>query len=53
MRTGKQSIDRASRILDALVRALEERDIALVFDEEEVQLARMVVDGRLIGFSME
>lgn len=50
---GKQSIERASRILDALVRALEERDIALVFDEEERQSARMAVDGETIGFSLE
>jgi hypothetical protein len=50
---GKQSIERASRILDALVRAMEERDIALVFDEEEGQSARLVVDGEMIGFSLE
>ena len=53
VRIGKQSIERASRILDALVTALEERDIALVFDEEEDQTARMLVDGETIVISLE
>jgi hypothetical protein len=35
------------------VKALEARDIALVFDDKEGQSARKVVDGETIGFSLE
>lgn len=52
-RVGKESIDRASRILDALIKALDDRHIDLVFDTEERQSARMVVDGETLGFFLE
>jgi hypothetical protein len=53
VRIGKESIDRASRIMDALIKALDDRDIELVFDDEERQSARMVIDGETLGFSLE
>jgi hypothetical protein len=53
VRVGKESIDRASRIMDALIKALDDRDIELVFDDEDRQTARMVVDGETLGFSLD
>jgi len=53
VRIGKESIDRASRIMDALIKALDDRDIELVFDDEDRQSARMVVDGEILGLSLE
>jgi len=53
VRVGKESIDRASRIMDALIKALDDRNIELVFDDEDRQSARMVIDGETLGFSLE
>jgi hypothetical protein len=53
VRVGKESIDRASRIMDALIKALDDRDIELMFDDEDRQTARIVVDGETLGFSLE
>jgi hypothetical protein len=53
VRIGKGSIDRVSRILDALIKALEVRGIELVQGEKEDDCLRMVVDGETLGFSLE
>jgi hypothetical protein len=39
--------------MDALLKALDDRDIELVFDPEDRQSARMIVDGETLGFFLE
>ena len=53
IRIGKDSIDRASRIMDALVKALEARGIELIYNEEQEGCMQMVVDGEALGFRLE
>jgi hypothetical protein len=53
IRVGKESVVRVSRIMDALLKALDDRDIELVFDPEDRQSARMIVDGETLGFFLE
>jgi len=53
IRVGKGSIDRVSRIMDALVKALDERDIRLVLEDNDETPASLMVDDETIGFSLE
>lgn len=53
VRVAKDSIERASRIMDALIRALEARGIELTFSEEGEYGSRLVVDGEALGFRLE
>jgi len=53
VRVGKASIERAARILDALIKALEARGIELIHDENEEGRNQLVVAGETLGASLE
>jgi len=53
LKIGKDSIDRAARIMDALVKALKEREIELRLEDEGEKCTRLIVDDESIGFSLE
>jgi hypothetical protein len=53
VRVGKESIDRAARIMDTLVKALDARDIELIYTEDKEWCTRLVVDGESLGFRLE
>jgi hypothetical protein len=53
IRIGKESIDRAARIMDTLVKALDARDIELIYTEDKEWCTRLVVDGESLGFRLE
>jgi hypothetical protein len=53
VRVGKESIDRAARIMDALMKALDTRGIDVIRDEKEEGGTLLVVDGETIGFRLE
>ena len=53
VRVGKESIERAARIMDALMKALDARGIDVIRDEKEEGGTLLVVDGETIGFRLE
>ena len=53
VRVGKESIDRAARIMDTLMKALDARDIELVHTENKEWGTQLVVDGEALGFRLE
>jgi hypothetical protein len=53
IRVGKESIDRAARIMDTLIKALDTRDIELVHTENKEWGTQLVVDGEALGFRLE
>jgi len=53
VRINKDSIERATRVMDALVRALEARDIGLIHDREGEYGSQLVIDGERLGFRLE
>lgn len=53
IRVGKGSIDRAARIMDTLVKALDARDIELVHTEDKEWGTQLIVDGEVLGFRLE
>lgn len=50
---GKASIDRASRIMDTLMKAVIARGIEVVHEEQKEWGTQLVVDGETLGFRME
>ena len=53
VRIGKASIERVSRILNALIRALDVRGIGLVEGKKEQDGLRLLVDGETLEFRLE
>jgi len=53
IQVGKESIDRAARIMDALIKALDARDIELVYTEDKEKGVRLVVDDEVLEFRLE
>ena len=53
VRVGKESIDRAARIMDTLVKALDAHNIELVHTENKEWGTQLVVDGEALGFRLE
>ena len=53
IRVGKESIDRAARIMDTLIKALDARDIELVHKEDKEWGTQLIVDGEALGFRLE
>lgn len=53
IRVGKESIERAARIMDTLIKALDARDIKLIHEDKKEWGTRLVVDGEALGFRLE
>jgi hypothetical protein len=53
IRVGKESIERAERIMDTLLKALDVRGIELIHDEEGEGGTQLIVDGETLGFHLE
>ena len=53
VRISKDSIERTTRVLNTLVRALEARDIELVHDREGEYGSQLETDGERLGFRLE
>ena len=53
IRVGKESIERAARIMDALLKALDLRGIKLMHHEKEEGGTQLMVDGETLGFYLE
>jgi len=53
IRVGKESIERAERIMDTLLKALDVRGIELIHDEEGEGGTQLIVDGETFGFHLE
>jgi hypothetical protein len=53
IRVGKESIERAARIMDALLKALDVRGIELTHDEKGEGGTQLMVDGETLDFHLE
>ena len=53
IRVGKESIERAARIMDALLKALDVRGIELTHDEKGEGGTQLMVDGETLDFYLE
>ena len=53
IRVGKESIERAGRIMDTLLKALDVRGIELIHDENGEGGTQLIVDGETLGFHLE
>jgi len=53
IRVGKESIERAGRIMDTLLKALDVHGIELIHDENGEGGTQLIVDGETLGFNLE
>jgi hypothetical protein len=53
IKVGKESIDRTARIMDSLLKALQARNIDLVLGDKKEWGSQMLVNGEVLGFSIE